>query len=219
MKKVFAFVAAAIAFVGVANAQLAINVGYAPQTYATTYTNGNNTTTSSTKMTGIFAGVNYNKALSGDLCVSFGLQGRLNTSGDTVSAGVGTIVGGSVENKYTQVLIDVPVLFNYGFSLSSAAKLSVFVGPTFSYALSGKTKTTTTVTLLGSTTTDVSESDWYGNNSNRNNLDVSATFGVALDFNQLRLFGGYNMGLLNLTTADNTTLKGSNIFVGVGYAL
>ena len=219
MKKIFAFVAVAVAFVGVANAQLGINFGYAPQTYTTTYTSGSNSTTSSTKMTGLFLGVNYNQALTGGLNVSVGLQGRYNSSADTVAANVGNIVGGSVENKHSQLLIDVPVLFNYGFNLGGAAKLSIFAGPTISYALTGKTKTITTVTVLGNNSTNEGESDWYGDNSNRKQLDVSATFGAVFSYNQFRLFGGYNMGLLNLTSADNTTLKASNIFVGLGYAL
>ena len=218
MKKVFAFLAATVLFAGMASAQLGVNVGYAPQTFTSTYTNGNNSTTTTSSMTGFFAGVNYNAPLTGDLNISVGLQGRFNTSSDTTTATV-VVAGASVENHNTQLLLDVPVLFNYGFNLSSAAKLSVFVGPTISYALSGKTKTVTTVTVLGTSTTNETEADWYGDNSNRKNLDVSATLGVVLSYNQFRLFGGYNMGLLNLTSADNTTLKASNVFFGVGYAL
>ena len=219
MKKVFAILAATVLFAGMASAQLGINVGYAPQTFKSTYTNGNNSNTTTTSMTGFFAGVNYNTALTGDLNLSVGLQGRFNTSSDTTAAGVGALAGASVENHNTQLLLDVPVLFNYGFNLSSAAKLSVFVGPTVSYALSGKTKTVTTVTVLGNTTTNENETNWYGDNSNRKNLDVSATLGAVLSYNQFRIFGGYNMGLLNLTSADNTTLKASNVFFGVGMAL
>ena len=219
MKKVFAILAATVLFAGMANAQLGINVGYAPQTFKTTYTNGSNANTTTTSMTGFFAGVNYNTALTGGLNISVGLQGRFNTSSDTTAAGVGTLAGASVENHHTQLLLDVPVLFNYGFNLSSAAKLSVFVGPTVSYALSGKTKTVTTVTVLGNTNTSENETNVYGDNSNRKNLDVSATLGVVLSYNEFRLFGGYNMGLLNLTSADNTTLKASNVFFGVGMAL
>lgn len=218
MKKVFTFAAAVLIFAGMAKAQLGVNVGYAPQTYTSTYTNGNNSNTTTSSMTGLFAGVNYNTPLSGALSVSVGLQGRFNTSGDTTNANV-VVASGSVKTKNTQLLLDVPVLLNYGFNLGSAAKLSVFAGPTISYALMGKTKTVTTVTVLGNSTTNESESDWYGDNSNRKNLDVSATLGVVLSYNQFRLFGGYNMGLLNLTSADNTTLKGSNVFFGVGMAL
>lgn len=218
MKKVFAILAATVLFAGMASAQMGLNVGYAPQTYTTTYTNGNNSNTSTSSMTGLFVGVNYNTPISGGLNVSVGLQGRLNTSGDTTAAG-GSVVGGSVKVKNTQLLVDVPVLLNYGLELNSALKLSIFAGPTISYALMGKTKTVTTVTVLGNSNTTESESNWYGDDSHRKALDVSATIGLAVTYNQFRLYGGYNMGLLNLTDVDNYTLKGSNLFLGIGYNL
>ena len=222
MKKIFAMVAVAagLLFAGNANAQLGVNIGYAPQTYTRTVTSGSNTNTTTTNMSGFFAGVNYNLNLTGDLNVSLGAQFRYNTSKDTlVNANVGSLAGAKSENTNTQSMIDIPILFNYGFNLNSALKLSVFVGPTISYALAGNTHTTTTVTVLGSNSVTESDSDWYGDNSNRKKLDVAATIGLNVQYNQFRLFGGYNMGLLNLTSADNTTLKASNIFIGVGMAL
>ena len=222
MKKVFAFVAVAagLLFAGNANAQLGVNIGYAPQTFKSTYTNGSNSNTTTTSMSGFFAGVNYNLNLTGDLNVSVGAQFRYNTSKDTlVNANVGTLAGAKSENKNTQSLIDIPVLFNYGFNLNSDLKVSLFVGPTLTYALSGNTHNTTTVTVLGSENVSESDNDWYGDNTDRKKLDVAATIGVNVQYNQFRLFGGYNMGLLNLTTADNTTLKASNVFFGVGMAL
>ena len=222
MKKIFAMVAVAagLLFAGNANAQLGVNIGYAPQTYKNTVTNGDNSNTTTTNMSGFFAGVNYNLNLTGDLNVSVGAQFRYNTSKDTlVNASVGSVVGAKSENTNTQSMIDIPILFNYGFNLNSALKLSVFVGPTISYALAGNTHNTTTTTLLGNTSTSENDYDWYGENSNRKKLDVAATIGLNVQYNQFRLFGGYNMGLLNLSSADNTTLKASNIFIGVGMAL
>lgn len=211
-------VAAGLLFAGNANAQLGINVGYAPQTYTTKTTSGNSTSTSTKEMTGFFAGINYNVNLVKDLNVSVGLQGRYNTSSDTVSGSV-VIASGSIQNTHTQILLDVPVLFNYGLSLSNAAKLSVFVGPTVSYALKGNDHRKVTTTVLGTSSVTESDNNWYGDNSNFKKLDVSLTAGLALTYNEFRVYGGYNMGLLNLTTTDNTTFKGSNVFVGVGYAL
>ena len=213
MKKIFAFAAAIMLFAGMASAQLGVYVGYAPQTYLSKYTSGSTTFSDTTSMTGLFVGANYNYNLSGDLSVSFGLQGRYNTHNEEA-----TVLGVTTKSAATQMLVDIPILFNYGLSLSDNMKLSVFAGPTITYALSGTTKTTVSGTpggILDGTT----ESDWYGDNSNLKKLDVSGTLGVALTFSDIRLFGGYNMGLLNLTTADNTTYKGSNLFLGIGYNL
>ncbi len=213
MKKVFAFAAAVVLFAGMASAQLGIHVGYAPQNYLGKYTAGSTTISDTTKMTGFFVGIDYNVNITGDLNVNVGLQGRYNTSSEST-----TLLGVTTKVDGTQMLIDVPVLFNYGLNLSDALKLSVFAGPTITYALSGNTKTTISGSpagLLDGTT----EANWYGDNTNRNKLDVALTFGAAITFSDIKIFGGYNMGLMNLTTADNTTIKGSNLFIGVGYNL
>lgn len=209
MKKIFAFVAATVLFAGMASAQLGIHVGYAPQTYLTKATVAGTTLTDTTSMTGFFVGVDYNVNLTGDLNVSVGLQGRYNTKSEE-----NTILGVSTKVASTQMLIDVPILFNYGLNLSDALKLSIFVGPTVNFALSGKTTTT-----VGAPLNTENESNWYDDNSDLKKLDVALTAGLALNFSDIKIFGGYNMGLMNLTGADNTTMKGTNFFVGVGYNL
>ena len=206
MKKIFAFVAATVLFAGMASAQLGIHVGYAPQTYLNKVTVAGTTITDTTSMTGFFVGVDYNVNLTGDLNVSVGLQGRYNTKSEE-----NTVLGVSTKVASTQMLIDVPILFNYGLNLSDALKLSIFVGPTVNFALSGKNTTT-----VGATE---NESNWYDDNSDLKKLDVALTAGLALNFSDIKIFGGYNMGLMNLTGADNTTRKGTNFFVGVGYNL
>ncbi len=210
MKKIFAFaaLAAAVLFAGnTANAQLGINVGYAPQTFKMDYTSGSISLKDTTSMTGFFLGVNYNVNITGDLNVSVGLQGRYNTYSDE-----NTVLGVTTKTNSTQMLVDVPILFNYGLSLTDDLKVSLFLGPTISYALSGKT--TNTVGSLETTT------DWYKEDEgNQGAFDLGGTLGVCASFSGIRLFGGYNMGLMNLSKADNTTVKGSNWFIGLGYAL
>ncbi len=210
MKKIFAFaaLAAAVLFAGnTANAQLGINVGYAPQSYKMDYTSGSISLKDTTSMTGFFLGVNYNVNITGDLNVSVGLQGRYNTYSDE-----NTVLGVTTKTNSTQMLVDVPILFNYGLSLTDDLKVSLFLGPTISYALSGKT--TNTVGSLETTT------DWYKEDEgNQGAFDLGGTLGVCASFSGIRLFGGYNMGLMNLSKADNTTVKGSNWFIGLGYAL
>ena len=210
MKKIFAFaaLAAAVLFAGnTANAQLGINVGYAPQSYKMDYTSGSLSLKDTTSMTGFFLGVNYNVNITGDLNVSVGLQGRYNTYSDE-----NTVLGVTTKTNSTQMLVDVPILFNYGLSLTDDLKVSLFLGPTISYALSGKTTYT-----VGSIETT---SDWYKEDEgNQGAFDLGGTLGVCASFSGIRLFGGYNMGLMNLSKADNTTVKGSNWFIGLGYAL
>lgn len=211
MKKVFTILAATVLLAGVASAQLGINVGYAPQTYKTTYTNSDNTNT--TSLNGFFAGVNYNINLTGDLGLSLGADFRFNTSSDESTA-----LGVTSKTQSTQTLIDVPILFNYGLNITDDLKISVFLGPTVNFALSGKSTLTISGSPLG-VLDGTTESDWYGDNSDLGRLDIAGTAGVNVQFKAFRLFGGYNMGFLNLTSADNTKMKGSNWFVGLGFSL
>lgn len=220
MKKTIAIVActAAMLFAGKANAQLGINAGYAPVTLSTAVTSGNTTTTSTSEMDGFFAGVTYNYGITKDLGVAFGLQGRYNTKTSTGNADL-VVVSGNSKSTTTQFLLDVPVLFNYSLPLGGSAKLSAFVGPTFSYALYGNTHVVSTTTILGSSSTSESDYDMYGDNSTNNRFDITAAFGLQFQYSDFRLFGGYRLGLTDLNTNENVKTTSSGLFVGLGYNL
>ncbi len=219
MKRTIAIVAcaAAMLFAGKANAQLGVNIGYAPVTLTTAVTSGNTTTKTSSEMDGFFAGITYNTAISGDLGVAVGLQGRYNTKTSTGSANF-VVISGNDKSTTTQILLDVPVLFNYSLPLGSL-KLTAFAGPTFSYALYGNTHVTTTTTILGSTSTSENDYDMYGDNSTNNRLDITAAFGLQFLYSDYRLFGGYRIGLTDLNTNDNVKTTSSGLFVGLGLNL
>ena len=219
MKKTIAIVACAAVtlLAGKANAQLGFNVGYAPVTLTTATTFGNTTNTSSSEMDGFFAGVTYNYSLSGDLGVAFGLQGRYNTKTSTGSANF-VVVSGNDKSTTTQLLLDVPVLFNYSLPLGSA-KLTAFAGPTFSYAVYGNTHVTSTTTILGSSSTSETDYPMYGDNSTNERLDITAAFGLQFQYSDFRLFGGYRMGLTDLNANDNIKTTSSGLFVGLGLNL
>ena len=80
-----------------------------------------------------------------------------------------------------------------------------------SLALAGNTK----VSIGSSTNT----SDWYGDNSRLNRFNLYAVFGADLKFSQFNLFGGYRLGLLDLNSSDNITMKTNGFFVGLGFTL
>ena len=220
MKKTIAIVAcaAAMLFAGKANAQLGVNVGYAPVTLTSAVTSGNTTTTSTSEMDGFFAGITYNNALSGNLGVAVGLQGRYNTKTSTGSANF-VVVSGNDKSTTTQILLDVPVLLNYSLNLGSSAKLTAFAGPTFSYAVYGNTHVTSTTTILGSSSTSETDYAMYGDNSSNGRFDLTAAFGLQFQYSDFRLFGGYRIGLLDLNSGDNVKTTTSGLFVGLGYAL
>ncbi|MCR4828620.1 MAG: PorT family protein [Bacteroidales bacterium] len=219
MKKALIILAVAtMFFVGKSNAQVSFNFGYAPETLTTKTTAGNTTTTTTSEMNGFFAGVNYNYGLSDAFGVSVGLQARYNTKTSTGSANF-VVVSGNDKTTTTQILLDVPVLLNYGLELGSNAKLSAFAGPTFSYAVYGNTHVTASATILGTTTTTETDYAMYDDNSNYERFDIGAAIGLQFQYSDFRLFGGYRVGLLDQNKNDNVKTTASGIFVGVGYAL
>lgn len=201
MKKVVTLFAIAVAMLtaGSAKAQLNLHLGYMPETFSDEVGSASSDFT----MDGFFVGADYMMNLTGDLNLSVGLQLRYNMHSETVA---------TIETKFSQMALDVPILFNYGFPLGSDFKLSAFAGPTISFAIMGKSK----ATILGTET----ETDWYENNENLSRLNVYGTVGLSLSYKgQYRLFGGYNMGLLDLEQSDNSKRTTGGLFVGLGIGL
>ena len=220
MKRTISIVACAafMLLAGKANAQLGINVGYAPITLSTATTIGNTTNKTSSEMNGFFAGVTYNYGIAKNVNVAFGLQGRYNTKTTTGSANF-VVVSGNDKSTTTQIMLDVPVLFNYSFPLGGNAKLTAFAGPTFSYAVYGNTHVTSNTSILGSSSTSNKDYPMYGNNSSYNRLDITAAFGLQFQYSNLRLFGGYRIGLTDLNSNENIKTTSSGLFAGLGYNL
>ena len=200
MKKVLAIVAfvAAMFIAGNVQAQSTIYAGYAPESFVSGST--------STNYQGFFAGFTQNFGLSKGIGVAAGAQFRMNTKSEST-----TILGVTTTTKNSQFLVDVPILFNYGIGINRDITITPFVGPMVSLALAGNTKVS-----VGSST---STSDWYGDNSRMNRFNLYAVFGADVKFNQFNLFGGYRLGLLDLNSSDNVTLKTNGLFVGLGYTL
>ena len=201
MKKVFAIVAlvAAMFVAGNVQAQSTIFAGYAPESFVS----GN----SSSNFQGFFAGFTKNFSLTKGIGVAAGAEFRMNTRSGQNSL---WILQGSV--KETQFLVDVPILFNYGININRDLSITPFVGPMASLALVGQTKGSDSI--FGETT-----SNWYGDNSRMNRFNLYAVFGTDLKFSQFNLFGGYRLGLLDLNSNDNITMKTNGFFVGLGFSL
>lgn len=201
MKKLIAIVAfvAAMCVAGNAQAQLSLRFGYAPETFS--YNN------STDNYNGFFVGVHNNFDLKNGLNLTAGVQGRMNIKNEQI-----TFLGVTTKYNDQQLLVEVPIALSYGIALGNNLKISPFIGPMVSFALSGKSKTT-----IGSTVD--STLDWYGNNSNLSRLNLSVMGGVNVKYVRLNLFCGYQMGLLDLNKSDNVSLKTNGFFVGLGYDL
>ena len=205
MKKLFAIVAlvASMFVAGNVQAQSMIYAGYAPESFIQTV----GSSTSTTNYQGFCFGFTQNFGLSKGIGVAAGADLRMNKRSGQSSL---WILQGSVSE--TQVLVDVPILFNYGININRDVTITPFIGPMASLALVGQTKGTDPI--FGENT-----SNWYGDNSTWSRFNLYGVLGVNLQFSQFNLFGGYRLGLIVLNSNNNITLKTNGLFVGLGFAL
>lgn len=198
MKKVFAMVAlvAALFIAGNVQAQSTVYATYAPETFVT----GN----SSNNYQGFALGFVQNVGVAKGIGVAAGGQFRMNMKSETSTL---------LNVKENQILVDVPILFNYNIAVNRDLSIIPFVGPMPSLAISGSTKNTENV--LGNTVTV----NWYGDNTNWNRFNLYAVFGADVKFTNFNLFGGYRLGLLDINKSNNVTTKTNGLFVGLGFTL
>ena len=201
MKKALAILAlvAAMFVAGNVQAQSTIYATYAPETFVA----GSN----SENYQGFSVGFSQNIGLYKGLGVAAGAQFRMNTKSETM-----TMWGITGKVSETQTIIDVPVLLNYKLELNRDLAIVPFVGPMPSLALTGVTKGVDPVFGENS-------DDWYDNNSTMSRFNLYMVFGADVKFTNFNLFGGYRLGLLDLNSNDNATLKTNGWFIGLGYTL
>lgn len=187
---------AALFIAGNVQAQSTVYATYAPESFVT----GN----SSNNYQGFALGFVQNVGVAKGIGVAAGGQFRMNMRSETSTL---------LNVKENQILVDVPILFNYNIAVNRDLSIIPFVGPMPSLAISGSTKTTENV--LGNTVTV----NWYGDNTNWNRFNLYAVFGADVKFTNFNLFGGYRLGLLDINKSNNVTTKTNGLFVGLGFTL
>lgn len=187
---------AALFVAGNVQAQSTVYATYAPETFVT----GN----SSNNYQGFALGFVQNVGVAKGIGVAAGGQFRMNMKSETSTL---------LNVKENQILVDVPILFNYNIAVNRDLSIIPFVGPMPSLAISGSTKTTENV--LSNTVTV----NWYGDNTNWNRFNLYAVFGADVKFTNFNLFGGYRLGLLDINKSNNVTTKTNGLFVGLGFTL
>lgn len=188
-------------------AQISVGAGYLANTQKSTYTSGSTSTTTTTPSKGAYIGADYTLDLGQGLGVLAGLKGTFLTNTETTS-----LLGVTGTTKTNELYLAVPVQAVYTYALSNDLKLFGFAGPSFSFGLSSKS------TFTNNVTDDVTVTDNYGDDSNYGKVNVFLGLGVGADImNTIRIKAGYDIGLLNRSSADNTKVGDAQWFVGVAY--
>ena len=103
--------------------------------------------------------------------------------------------------------LEVPILIKYGFKATDDIAILPFVGPYFSYGVSGKVKNA--VFVQGAEA--VAERSSF-NNVGFKHMDMGFKLGVGAEYNRLYLELGYQFGVKNIAKAEGFTAHG-NAFV------
>ena len=211
--------AAAIAVSVSAFAQISVGAGYVNDAYRQTINISDNTTNNSKYANnGFYLEGAYSYALTNDFSLSAGLRFSSLGRTDNGNYDLGSLHLGDATAKTKEMYLSIPVTANYAYTINKDVRVFAFAGPSFAIGLSSKTDVTASV-LGQSSTTNVDNygKDDEGNcNYNRTNLFLGAGLGVDL-MNMVRVSLGYDLGLLNRSAADNTTLKQNQFRIGVAY--
>ena len=104
--------------------------------------------------------------------------------------------------------LELPILIKYGIKATDEIAIIPFIGPYFSYAISGRIKNK-----------DVGQ-DWTSfRDGCYKHPDMGFKFGVGADYNKLYLEIAYQAGVANISKADPVTAHGHafNINFGVNF--
>ena len=104
--------------------------------------------------------------------------------------------------------LEIPVLVKYGFQATDEIAIIPFIGPYFSYAISGRMK---------NKNLNLDQSSFRDNCFKH--PDMGFKFGVGADYNKLYLEIAYQAGVANISKADPLTSHGHafNINFGVNF--
>lgn len=209
MKKIALTLALAVVSATCAMAQISVGAGYLNETSTTSWTSGNTTTTTKTPFGGFYIGGDYEYAIGQGLSFSAGLKGVMYSNKNVEEL---PIVG-DVTTKTKEFNLVVPVAVNYSYVISPDLKAFAFAGPSFSFGLSAESKTTYEADADRTTTVNL-----YGEDSNYKGFNLFLGAGVGVDvMDMVRVKFGYDFGLANRSSAENTTIKDSQWYIGVAY--
>lgn len=214
MKRIFTVVLSTVLLLSATDAfaQLSVGAGYLHSTLASTYKGKQQDNDISN---GMYIGAGFDLSIVEDaLKLTPGLYLNVLTSRAAAS-----IAGFSIQSKFTEVALNLPVYLSYGLELNHAA-LFIYGGPTFQYGLSSKYKVDGTVAAPG---IGVFAQD--GVLDNYKELDYSPFNiylggGLGADLNEkLRVTLGFDYGMLNLYKGkeEGTKYNRYNFKIGVGY--
>ena len=189
MKKLFLTILAAALTAICANAQLYVGAGYS---FSPTETKVGKISERFTR-NGFYAQAGYNINFGKYFGLVPGVEYEVVTKNDD---GV----------KKPEQYLNIPIKVTCGFSLGNVVELGFFAAPEYSLGLTSKAKV------------DDKSVDLYGEDSFFKRGDFRVGLGVYCDLiEKIRLNLNYNIGIVNRSKLDNTTMRRNGVQLGIAY--
>ncbi len=192
-KKLSALLLVAVLSIGMATAQVGVQVGY---------TNSKNKKENFKALQGFHVGATYDMSIQGPVSLQYGLLYNLGQSSQKIL---------SLEHTYTHHSIDIPVRVAFTYPVGML-KLTAFAGPNFNYgiAYTNKYEVKTALGKIEKKSANMYDDDKYS----RFNLQLGG--GLAVQYGKIGVKASYDLGLIE-TYKDDKDSKFSAFKVGVFY--
>ena len=203
MRKIILTIALAFAAAVAFGQDLSISAGYVRATHI--YDNN----TSKLPFNGFYAGLGAEWKLDQNFGFATGLYYEFDATSSTISAW-----GASAGATTTEHYIDIPLHFAAGFEVAQGVRLFLEIGPALSVGLASTT--TGNINILGIKIKDASN-NYDGGTYGRFDLGIGGIGGIQVG--AIKVFGGYNYGLIDRNSSQNTVLNRSQVVAGIAYCL
>lgn len=164
-----------------------------------------NTTTKGDPFNGLNLGVTIDYSFNNYIGLQSGLvYSMIRHKDKSENAGVKT--KHTSTGHYVTLPVNIKGIYPIG---GNGLSVFAFLGPDFIFGVAGKNKTT-----IGD---NKSDSKWYEKDSLLKRFDIALAMGAGLQYNQISLKFGYDLGLLNLIDSNDITSKRNHFNISLGY--
>lgn len=119
-----------------------------------------------------------------------------------------------IEQTVNPMYLQVPVHFAYKADVMPGTRIVFHAGPYVAYGIAGKAKVKGT---LGDSSAESRSVNVFGDKALLKPFDAGLGLGVGAEFSRFLVDIGWDMGLVNISKADNGNIKNQNAYLSVGY--
>ena len=128
-----------------------------------------------------------------------------------------------IESQQTVNWLEIPILAKVKFGEADGVGGGLFFGPSIGYGLSGKQKTTSSITINGKTTTSTDSETLNFKDDEHSRVDVGLNIGGEVTYHGLFFDARYQLGVTNMVTSssNNDDIKANTrgLALTVGYRI